>query len=204
MRERHEQLVATGREIVQSAPQLYVDLDVEADGVAGYGSLLSIGAVSPWGEQFYRELRPTSDLYIPENRLFCEAHGLQHARLLDEGVPPEQALRQLAEWEADLRSTYQKRGKSVLVAFNASYDFPLVNLEYARAKLDNPFGIAGYCVKSLAMAFQPDYDWAMTSKNRLPEELIPDGDFTHNALEDAVYQQKLHFAMVGALSEHAA
>jgi hypothetical protein len=29
---------------------------------------------------------------------------------------------------------------------------------------------------------------------------VPDGDFTHHALEDARYQQKIHFALVGALA----
>ena len=45
--EQHRELVERGRGIVQASGNLYIDLDVESDGIAGLGSLLSIGAVSP-------------------------------------------------------------------------------------------------------------------------------------------------------------
>lgn len=197
--EHHKSLVEQGRAIVQSSNNLYIDLDVESDGIAGYGSLLSIGAVSPWGETFYRELRPTSDKYIAGNKEFCEQHGLARERLIREGVAAPDAMRDLANWERSLRERYAKQGKAVLVAFNASYDFPIIDLEYKRAAVENPFGVAGYCVKSLAMALGEIYDWRETGKSKLPREIVPDGEFTHNALEDAIYQQSLHFAMVGKL-----
>lgn len=199
MLQQHETLVARGREIVQNAPQLYVDLDVESDGWPGYGSLLSVGAVSPWGEQFYRELRPGDGPYIPDNRAFCAEHGLAYERLMDEGIEPAIVMRELSEWDAALRERYGKVGKSVLAAFNASYDFPIVNLEYVKAGLENPFDITGYCIQSLAHALSPGYDWRQVSKKRLPAEVVPSGSFTHNALEDAIWQQELHFALVGAL-----
>ena len=197
--EQHKALVERGREIVQASDNLYIDLDVESDGIAGYGSLLSVGAVSPWGETFYRELAPTGGQYIEDNKVFCEQHGLSHERLLREGVAPREVMRDLATWEKSLRDRYTKTGKTVLVAFNASYDFPLIDLEYKRAAIENPFGVAGYCVKSLAMALGETYDWRTTGKSKLPQEIIPDGEFTHHALEDAMYQQTLHFAMVGKL-----
>jgi hypothetical protein len=188
-----------GREIIQSAPQLYIDLDVEADGKAGYGSLLSIGAISPWGETFYQELCPASELWVPDQRQFCENHGLSRGRLLKEGTPPATAVSNLSDWQAALRQKYNKAA-SILVAFNASFDYPLVDLEYLRAGQTNPFGIAGYCIKSLAMALGTGYDWRDTSKGRLPADIVPEGEFTHQALEDAKYQQTLHFAMIGKLS----
>ena len=197
--EQHRALVERGREIVQASDNLYIDLDVESDGIAGLGSLLSVGAVSPWGETFYRELIPADERFIEGNKEFCEQHGLARERLVKEGVPPREAMYDLARWQQTLRERYAKTGKSVLVAFNASYDFPLIDLEYKRAAIDNPFGVAGYCVKSLAMALGGAYDWRTTSKSKLPPDVIPDGEFTHNALEDAVYQQALHFAMVGKL-----
>ena len=199
--ERHNELVVTGREIVQNAPQLFVDLDVESDGWPGYGSLLSIGAVSPWGETFYRELRPGDGPYIPDNREFCAKHGLTYERLMDEGIEPGVALRELTEWQSDIKDRYGKIGKSILTAFNASYDFPMVNLEYLKAGLENPFDITGYCIQSLAMALRSEYDWQRVSKKRLPNEVLPNGAFTHNALEDALWQQELHFAMAALLHE---
>jgi hypothetical protein len=195
----HEQLATRGREIIQAAPQLYLDVDVEADGVAGYGSLLSVGAVSPWGETYYSELRPSSDRYIDSNRAFCEAHNLERERLMDEGQEPAKVMKELHEWVGDTTRTYEK-SRAVFSAFNASFDFPWVDLAMREADLKNPFGVAGYCIKSLANQLSPDYDWRETTKGRLPAGVIPEGDFTHNALEDAMYQQKIHNALVGVLN----
>lgn len=118
---------------------------------------------------------------------------------MDEGVEPRVAMQELSDWNTEVRERYGKVGKSILTAFNASYDFPMVNLEYIKAGLDNPFDITGYCIQSLALALSPNYDWKSVSKKRLPPEVAPSGGFTHNALEDAVWQQELHFALVGAL-----
>ena len=196
----NQQYFERGQEIVQAAPQLYVDLDVEADGKPGYGSLLSVGAVTPWGDEFYREIKPTSDVWVPSQRQFCEDHNLQRERLLAEGMHPAQAMRELQQWTREQQARYEKVG-SVLTAFNASFDYPWIDLQMTRAKLNSPYGIAGYCIKSLAQVFSQDrYDWRETSKGRLPADIVPDGDFTHNALEDAAYQQKIHFALVGRLA----
>lgn len=195
----HETLVSTGREVIREAPQLYIDLDVEADGVPGYGSLLSIGAISPWGDTFYRELRPSSDRFLPASRAFAEAHGLERERLLEEGTDPAVAARDLQAWTIGLTEKYDKR-RAVLTAFNASFDFPWVDLAMKEAGVTNPFGIAGFCIKSLAMALPHRYDWRQTAKGKLPAELVPPGDFTHNALEDAAYQQPIHFALAGKLA----
>lgn len=203
---QHEAFVDAGRTIVQTAPQTYIDLDVEADGKPGYGSLLSIGAVSPWGDEFYAELKPTSERYIPKQRAFCEDHGLERDRLLVEGEDPRTALRKLAKWSIDLSHAHEKKGQ-VLTAFNASFDYPWIDLAMLEADMPrNPFGVAGYCIKSLAMELQivrigRTYDWTQTSKSNLPTEMLPEGDFTHNALEDAKYQQELHFAMLGMMEE---
>lgn len=194
-----------GEQIVQEAPQTYFDIDVEADGKPGYGSLLSVGAVSPWGDTFYAELKPTSERFIQSNRDFCEEHGLQRERLLDEGQEPKKALRDLAGWALDISKNKNKQGQ-VLTAFNASFDYPWIDLAMLEAGISkNPFGIAGYCIKSLAMVLQArtwdfDYNWKQTAKNKLPKEVLPAGDFTHNALEDAIYQQDLHFALVGLIN----
>jgi len=192
-------LYERGREIIQNANELYIDLDVEADGIAGYGSLLSVGAVTPWGDTFYRELRPTSDTFLEGHRAFNEAHGLTRERLLIEGIEPAVAMEELAAWTERQREAHGKRGAAVLCAYNASFDFPLIDLEMARAGIDNPFGHAGFCIKSLAQTLTENYSWKRTGKSSLPEEIIPEGDFTHHALEDAQYQQLIHFAMAGLI-----
>lgn len=188
-----------GEKIVQNAPQLYIDFDVEADGKPGYGSLLSIGAVTPFGDEFYRELKPSSDNWVESQRQFCEEHNLQRDRLIEEGVSPKEAVVDFIDWANKAKEEREKSG-IVLSAFNASFDYPWVDLEIAKAGIKSPFGVAGFCTKSLALAIYPDYDWKQTGKERLPKEIIPEGDFTHNALEDAIYQQKLHFALVGLIN----
>jgi hypothetical protein len=195
----HELLVARGREIVQAAPQAFIDLDVEADGIPGRGSLLSVGAISPWGETFYAELRPVHESFIPSNRKFCEEHNLERERLMDEGQDPKTAIRNLARWTVDVTEAYGKQ-KSILAAFNASFDGPWIDLAMKEADIVNPFDVTAFCIQSLAMALPGAYDFGKTSKSKLPVDIVPPGKFTHNALEDAIYQQKVHFAMVAKLS----
>ncbi len=197
---QHEQLVAIGRSIVQEAPQAFLDIDVEADGVAGHGSLLSVGAVSPWGETFYAELRPTHDAYVPSQRDFCNKLGLTRERLMDEGEDPKIALGNLAHWAIDLTDRHNKE-RPILAAYPASFDCAWVKgASYEAGIIDDyPFGIGGFCVQSLALAVAGAYDWRQVSKNRLPQEVVPPDEFTHNALDDAKYQQKMHFALVAML-----
>ncbi len=192
-------LYERGREIVLAAPQLYVDVDIEADGKAGHGSMLSIGAQSPTGESYYSEIRPISEDFVLGQREFCETHGLPRERLLQEAPNFEQVMREFAEWLSELM---QKHGKPVVfTAFNAAFDFAFVDMYFAKAGMDNPFGIAPFDLKSLALPLTGEWDWSKTSKNKLPPIIVPGGDFTHHALEDAQYQQKLHFGMAGLLDK---
>ncbi len=201
-----ESLWRIGREIVIAAPQLFIDADVEADGIAGHGSLLSMGFVAPTGETFYRELKPSSDDFKPGNRKFCEEHGLQRDRLMVEGMDPKQAVSELFGWLQDLK---QKTGKKpVFTAFNAGFDWALVDLAFVKADYqNNPFGIAPFDIKSLFMAINGEWDWSKTTKDNLPKIIVPSEEFTHNALEDSIWQQKLHFgaaALIGQTQYNAA
>lgn len=194
-----QELYEKGREIVRDAPQLYIDVDVEADGYAGYGSLLSIGAVAPNGETYYTELQPNSHVYIAKNRQFCEDHGLQRERLLREGAPPKTAMQDFANW-TNLQRDKAGGKKPVFTAFNAGFDHGLIKLEFLKTGVDDPYALAPFDIKSLAQRIKQGWDWDKTAKNNLPPEVLPGGDFTHNALEDAIYQQKIHFALAGLLT----
>lgn len=200
MRDTKELLWARGREIVLGAPQLYIDVDVEADGIAGYGSMLSIGVQSPTGENYYSEVKPRGDEFLAGHRQFCEEHGLQRDRLLHEAPRLEDVMSELAGWLGNLKAQYEK--PLVFTAFNAAFDWAHVDLSFVRAGvLDNPFGIAPFDLKSLALPLAGGWDFTTTKKSKLPLEIIPDGDFTHHALEDAQYQQKLHFGMAALLGQ---
>src|SRR5437868_4471794 len=115
-----------GLSVIQSAPSLYIDVDVEADGKAGYGSMLSIGGVSPFGDEFYCELKPLYDRWLEPQKQFCEAHGLERERLLDEGIEPLKAIKHFVEWTKATTAAHAKN-KPVFTAFNASFDFPWID-----------------------------------------------------------------------------
>lgn len=198
---RRQQLWDKGRRIVLAAPQLYIDVDVEADGIAGFGSMLSMGAQSPTGESFYSEIRPLlGGQFIEGNRDFCEKHGLEYSRLLKEAPVLSRVMKDFSLWLEDLKL---KTGKdTIFTAFNAAYDWGFVNLYFVLSGIEeNPFGIAPFDLKSLTLPLAKNWDWKQTSKSKLPQIILPDGDFTHNALEDAKYQQKIHFGLAGLLGE---
>lgn len=197
--ELREQLFFYGKTWVEGARQLYIDIDVEADGKPGHGSLLSIGAISPHGEKFYCELKPASNDWVPSQRAFCEQHGLPRDYLLKHGLPSHEAILNFVTWTNQLKEKYKK--PPVFTAFNAGFDFGFIDLYCLKAGIDNPYGIAPFDLKSKAQDLNREWDWSQTSKDKLPKIVIPDGDFTHNALEDAIYQQKIHFALAGLSAE---
>ncbi len=192
----NEQLWTAGSKIVLDAPQLFVDVDVEANGIAGHGSMLSIGAQSPTGESFYSEIKPYSPDFLPGHKKFCEEHGLQHERLMDEAPELKEVMERYDDW---IKSISHKTGKkTVFTAFNAAFDWAHVDLAFIKSDRNNPHGIAPFDLKSLAMPLS-EWDWKKTGKNHLPSVILPDREFTHHALEDAQYQQKIHFGMAALL-----
>lgn len=195
-------VIGRGKEIVLSAPQLYIDVDVEADGIAGHGSMVALGAQSPTGESFYSEVRPYDREFLAGHRQFCDEHGLPHDRLMAEAPELRVVMAEFQDWLARLSDVYGKA--PVFTAYNAAFDWAHVDLGFLRAGIDdNPFGIAPFDLKSLALALSADYDFRQTKKSALPELIVPGGDFTHHALEDAQYQQQLHFGMAGLLGKRA-
>lgn len=194
-KELREQLFFYGEQAVMNAPQLYINVDVEADGVPGYGSLLSVGACSPYGENFYVELKPSSEQFVPSQREFCETHGLRRERLLDEGVDPSVALLRFIDWTDKLKDPYEL--EPIFTAFNAWFDYGFIALACAQDSMQNPFGIAPFDLKSYVPGVTGSLNWKATAKSKLPKIIQPDGDFTHHALEDAQYQQELHYGLVG-------
>lgn len=198
--QQRAELWARGKEIVLNAPQLYVDIDVEADGIAGHGSMLAIGAQSPTGESFYSEIKPAFEDFNPSHIEFTQQHGLERERLLAEAPDMQEVMSQFHAWITQLQSMYGKA--PVFTAFNAAFDWAFVDLYFLKVGIQNPFGIAPFDLKSLAMPLTNNWNWGETSKKTLPPIIIPDGDFTHHALEDAQYQQKLHFGMVALLEKN--
>lgn len=191
-----ERLWAIGKETVLGAPQLYVDVDVEADGIAGHGSMLSIGAQSPTGESFYSEVKPYSNDYIASNKAFCEKHGLERERLLDEAPNLQDVMEHYQDWLGQLTKKTGK--KAVFTAFNAGFDWAHVDLAFTKTGYKNQHGVAPFDSKSLVLPLV-GWDWSRTTKDHLPPEIIPREKFTHHALKDAQWQQKIHFGAAALL-----
>lgn len=217
--ERREFYTELGREVlVGRAKQTIIDFDAEFDGGPGVGSLLSIGAVAPTGEEFYVELKPQTNSYILSMKNFCDKMGLTREYLEESGVPADEAARRFRDWLVEIRDKYSR--PVVGAAFNSPNDWVHVDALLAKLHLAeggnddesvgtaqpryNPMGVAPIDTKAFALGILPVgdndeeiLDWSSTSKSRLPEVVKPDLDFTHNALEDAKYQQLQHFAMWG-------
>lgn len=198
VRAEHDRLAARGREIVQAAPQLMMSVDIEADGRPGYGSIASIGAASPYDEEFYVELKPGSDLFVPHQQKFCEEHGLGRDRLIKEGVESTEGLQQFVDWTNGIAQRVDK--KTAVVGVNPGFESEFLTLECVKAGITNPYDLAPIDLKSLIMGIIGKWDWKATQKTNLPAIFKPEGDFTHNALEDAIYQQQEHF-VAAALAE---
>jgi hypothetical protein len=199
----HERLVQRGRKILLMAPQTFINFDAEFDGIPGYGNLLSIGAKAITGEEFYREIKPlTPYTFIPAQREFCESHGLSIERLLSEAPDFREVMVTWHDWLTGLEKKTHKQ--NVLAAFNAADDFAWMELYYQMAfhqqlvegQVQKPWALAPFDIKSYALALGDTHDWRLTGKNHLPAFLRPESEFTHNALDDAIFQEKIHCAVV--------
>ncbi|MGP3964411.1 exonuclease [Nonomuraea sp. 3N208] len=165
-------------------PELYVAVDVEADGpIPGPYSMISLGmAVAGRADlTFYTELRPISDEYVPEA---LAVSGLDRDRLLREAPPPEEAMAAAARWVDGLR----KIGRPVFLAAPAVWDGMFVHWYFTRFTGKSPFGATGSGVdlRSYWMGLT-GREWAGTHSGDIKRELGLGGlPHTHHAGEDAV------------------
>src|SRR5712692_9472618 len=120
-------------------PELYVAVDVEADGpIPGPFSMLSLGmAVAGHADlTFYTELRPISPDFVPEA---LAVSGLDRDRLLREAPAAEDAMRSAADWVNGLRQI----GRPVFLAAPAVFDGMFLHWYFRRYTGSSPFGATG-------------------------------------------------------------
>jgi len=153
-----------------------VSVDVESAGPnpADY-ALLSIGACTllPPRATFYRELRPDKPLSDAQS---AQIHRLDWQRLNTEGLPPAQALRELADWLAE--TIPDPRGV-LFVGFNAAFDWMFLNDYYFHYLGRNPFGYSAVDIKSFILGLR-HCSWEDTRMKHLSNAPL-----RHNALLDA-------------------
>jgi DNA polymerase III epsilon subunit-like protein len=164
-------------------PELYVAVDVEADGpIPGSYSMLSIGMAVVGHDEwsYYSELKPISDKYVPEA---LKVSGLDRDRLLREAPEAEDVMREASEWVEGLRA----HGRPVFLAAPAVWDGMFVHWYFVRYTGRSPFGAtgAGIDLRSYWMG-HTGAEWTDSHKSKIKEVLSVRGfPHTHNALDDA-------------------
>lgn len=191
-----ERLWALGFEIVQNLPQLHVSVDIEADGpMYGLGNMLSVGAVTPTGETFYAELKPIGEEHHKGQREFCEMHGLEHERLMEEGEEAESVLGNFADWTNE-QVTKSGKGRPLMVGQAIAWDAMFIHAYFSSVGLENPYGIKPLDIASEAFSGIAEKDMDKTGKDDYPAIIRPDDDFPHHALEDAKIQMQYHYGVI--------
>lgn len=164
-------------------PELYLAVDVEADGpIPGPYSMISLGmAVAGVPElTFYTELRPISDQFVPQA---LAVSGLDRDRLLREAPEPALAMRAAADWIDGLRPL----GRPVFLAAPAVWDGMFVHWYFVRFLGHSPFGAtgAGVDLRSYWMG-RTGGQWSDSHKSTIKQALGLTGlAHTHHAGEDA-------------------
>jgi len=175
-------------------PELYVAVDVEADGpIPGPYSMISLGMAVAGRRDlaFYTELRPISEEFVPQA---LAVSGLDRQRLLREAPSAEEAMSAAARWVTALRPL----GRPVFLAAPAVWDGMFLHWYFVRFSGRSPFGATGSGVdlRSYWMG-RTDCDWANTRKDSIKKALgLADLPHTHHAGEDAAeLAQVFHAAL---------
>lgn len=178
-----------------STADVYFSVDIEADGpIPGPYSMLAMGiAVCGWFDgrrfeavpldayNFYAELQPISDEYVPSA---LEIAGLDREQLKRDGEEPVAAMTRAAAWIDDVA----RGAQPVFVGWPAAFDWMFTHWYFMRFAGRDPFGYASYVdIKSFYVA-RARLRLPAASPTFLPEELRSDRPHTHHGLADAVRQ----------------
>ena len=172
--------------------ETYISVDIETAGPnPGQYAMLSIGActITEPVESFYVEIQPVQEAFLPEA---LQVSGLSMEVLQKNGVQPEQAMRQFADW---VQKVTPQDSKTIFVAFNAPFDWMFVNDYFHRYLGQNPFGHSALDMKAFFMGTR-GLAWGDTGFEKVTKYYKIDHPLTHNALQDALDQAKLFKKML--------
>jgi DNA polymerase III epsilon subunit-like protein len=167
--------------------EYFIVVDVETAGPnPATFAMLSIGAVSLFEmhKNFYSELKPDKIAFEPKA---LSISGLSLERLAEEGMPPEMAMHQFADW---VKETVPRQARPVFTAFNAPFDWMFVNDYFHRYLRHNPFGHNALDIKAYYMGCHRT-TWAETSHREISRRYPDSHTLTHHALEDAFNEAEL-------------
>jgi hypothetical protein len=187
---------------MSSLPELYIAVDVEADGpIPGPYSMISLGmaVVGRPDLAFYTELRPISDDFVPKA---LAVSGLDRDRLLREAPTAESAMQSAAKWVNGLRTT----GRPVFLAAPAVWDGMFVHWYFMRFTGKSPFGATGSGIdlRSYWMGLTGS-EWAESRKGTIKHTLGLTGiPHTHHAGEDAAELARVFEGVVASRDDNGA
>ncbi|MDT0498580.1 3'-5' exonuclease [Algiphilus sp. W345] len=167
--------------------EVFISVDIEAAGpIPGEYSMLTVGAclVEDPARMFSCAIKPVNDRFVPQA---LEVTGLSMAKLAEEGLDPEMAMRQFEAWIA---STLDGQGSPVFVGLNAPFDWSFVNYYFHRFLGRNPFGFTALDIKAVYMG-ATGCSWHDTRSSEIARRVHPNSKGDHNALRDALYQAEL-------------
>lgn len=152
--------------------------------------MLSLGAcvVGETGKNFYAELKPLTNSYVPEALAVCR---LDPALLKIQGLDPLRAMACFEQWVKETSA-----GKAaVFAAFNATFDWMFTNYYFRKFLGRNPFGSSGLDIKAYFMGLEGCL-WQETTKTRISKFFTPRQAHTHHALDDAIEQAEIFEKML--------
>ena len=101
--------------------------------------------------------------------------------LSEEGLTPEDAMRQFEDW---IELVTPAGNAPIMVAFNAVFDWMFVDTYFHRFLGRNPFGHSALDIKAYYLGYAGG-SWAGTSMRVLSPLYLGGQHLTHNALGDA-------------------
>lgn len=174
-------------ETTQIPTGTYICVDVETAGPSpGQYSLLSIGACTVFEAQssFYIELKPVNgNIYLES----LSVSQLSIARLVQEGVEPNEAMTRFDAW---IETIVPPGQKPIFVAFNAAFDWMFISHYFYTYLGRNPFGHAALDIKSYFMGLTGVH-WGETSMRKIAPNYLSKNGLDHHALQDALDQAEI-------------
>jgi hypothetical protein len=182
-------------------PDIYVSMDVEADGpIPGPNSMLSFAAAcfdegGALLATFERNLELLEGAQgDPKTMAWWEGQPEAWAECRKGLVSPEQGTQEFSAFLGELAATHS--AKLVFVGFPATYDFMFVYWYLIRFTGHSPFSFSGLDIKTYACALLKK-GYRSCSKRGLPRRWFEGTrKHTHVALDDAIGQGQLFLNML--------
>jgi len=170
----------------------YISVDIETSGPNPHQySMLTIGActISEPRGSLYVELQPLNKKMTPDA---FAIHHLDIDRLLERGLPPEEAMLQFEGW---IKSVTPQESQPIFLAFNAPFDWMFVNDYFHHFLGRNPFGHTAIDIKAFYMGLS-GVPWSQTTLKYISPIYLNSREITHHALRDAIDQAEIFQQML--------